>query len=592
MSNVTTTKFTGEMTEQPFMTFSVTHVGESSLRLFDGRAEQTISVNFSLERTPPDLIQAVMDNMAGDIGRNVLDLNRAWPGIAAGVEHVGPEDDELRKLYDQVYGPPPIKVADDPEVIPITEQLRPEILPDVLPPWACEYAYALSEAKETPVGMATLLMLSAMASALQRRFIVHVEGSYHEPLMLYTAPAMESGERKTAIVKPTYGPLFDFQSQIRKDATAAAQAAKIIRELAESDLKDLKTKYRQASTEDRPALQQQIIDTEAKLPLLVKLPQIIVEDFTEASLGVFLADNHQSGLACSDEGGLFDNISGRHNDVSEIDLFLKAHVGMPHTVNRRIGSRLNIFSRITARLSVGISPQPSVLARFVDKPEFLSRGLVARFLWGLPTSKVGHRTLVARTVADHVRRTNSDSLMALAAQDRQFVGDPTPMQLSPAAYQMWKEFEAELEPRMGPDGDLRTIKAWASKLAGAVARIAGVCRAANFPHEAALNPIDGQQMALAVDLGHALIPHAIAVHRLMGGAGYTAHSLVVAHYDQNGWPAASQSLTEWWRPVRSIVGETSKAFEPVATKLVDHGYLILWTHPQRAGKKGQHFKSK
>ncbi len=482
---------------------------------------------------------------------------------------------------------PDIEVADDPEIIPITDQQRPELKPDVLPPWACDYAYALSESKETPLTMATLLMLPAIASTVQRRHIVHVEGSYHEPLMIYAAPAMESGERKTAIVSPTYGPLFDFQGQLRKDALAAAQAAKIIRELAEDDLKEIKKKYKSAFAEDRPALQQQIIDTEAKLPPLVKLPQLIVEDFTEASLGVFLADN-KSGLACSDEGGLFDNLSGRHNETSEIDLFLKAHVASPHTVNR-IG-RDNIFLQ-SPRLSVGISPQPSVLARFVDKPEFLSRGLVARFLWGLPTSKVGSRTLVVRTVADSIRRGYSDSIIALAMQDQQFMGDPSPIQLSTAAYQMWKEFEAELEPRMGPDGDLRTIKSWASKLAGAVVRIAGVCHAANFPHEASIMPIDGQQMALAVDLGHALIPHAIAVHRLMGGAGYTAEALVVALYDQAGWPADPQSLTDWWRPVRSIVGETSKAFEPVAIKLVDNGYLIPVDPPQKIGKRGTYFRA-
>jgi hypothetical protein len=97
-------------------------------------------------------------------------------------------------------------------------------------------------------------------------------------------------------------------------------------------------------------------------------------------------------------------------------------------------------------------------------------------------------------------------------------------------------------------------------------------------------------MQAAVQMGRLLIPHSVAAHRLMGGGGFSVAQAVVQHYDAAGWPVQVQTLTEWWRPVRRIVGDTSRDFEPVAQLLVDHGYLLP-VQITGAGRWGQHFRA-
>lgn len=476
--------------------------------------------------------------------------------------------------------------APDPPVIPLIEQDLPDITPDVLPRWSQDHAVELSAAKEVPLAMATLLQLATMASCVQRAFRVQVEPSYAETLCIYAAPALDSGERKTAIHGPVVAPLFAFQKTLREQAQTELQAAAVKRRLIEQQIKALEREHLRADPAGRHDIEQQIVALTNQLPPVQGLPQVIVEDFTEAALGVALANNRESLLVTSDEGGLFDNLSGRHSDISEIDLFLKGHVGSPHTVNR-IG-RDNLFLR-RPLLCVAISPQPAVLAKLASKDGFLGRGLTARFLWALPKSRVGSRNLDPAKVDFYTVQAYRNGVLAMARIGHAHEGDPLWLQLDADAYAAWKAFEREVEPRMGPDGDLRQIKAWASKLPGAIARVAGVCHVGEHLERAAGTPISATTMTAAIELGRTLIPHSIAAHRLMGGGGFHVAQAVVAHYDAAGWPQQTQTLTAWWRPVRRIVGDTSRAFEPVAQVLVDHGYLIpVQVTP---GRRGIQFRS-
>lgn len=519
----------------------------------------------------------------------------------------GGDGEGLMALFDaapvfKASDPPPVAAIEetpavqtdtpDPEIIPLDVVNLPEVPTGVLPAWAADFVHALSAAKETPQTLAALLTLAAMASTVQRVFRVRIEPAYHETLCIYACPAMESGERKTAIYQPILRPLFDLQKAMRCEAQAEIDKAKITRGLAESELKALRKRFfTEKDTAARAILQKEIEEKTAALPMIPPLPQLVSEDSTEAALAVTLSNNQEAQLVGSDEGGFFDNLAGGRfsADVSELDLFLKAHTGSPHTVNR-IG-RENLYLH-RPLLSIAICPQPHVLTALGDKEGFINRGGLARFLVALPESAVGHRQLIPAIVAEDVRRAYSDRLMMLARMGRAFSEDePKTLTLSPEAYHAWKAFERAIEPRMSKGADLYGIKPWASKLAGAVARVAAVCHAAEYGLDAALYPVPLDRMAAAIQLGEALIPHALAVHRLMGGGGHNVALAVVEHFDATGWLVGVQTLTDWWRPVRAIVGETSAQFEPVARQLADHGYLIPVDPPQRGGKRGQHFRA-
>ena len=485
----------------------------------------------------------------------------------------------------------------DPAILPLTDgDDLPEIPPTVLPEWAARYASELSEAKEVSPTLATLLMLPVIASTCQRLYVVEVEGSYAEPLCLYASPALDSGERKTAIHGPIVKPIREFQGQLRQDAGDAAAEAEVKRRLAEKQIKGMEKQVDEVramgDTAEVERLEKEIIRLTLTAPKPGGLPQLVMQDFTDAALGVALSENGESLLVTSDEGGLFDNLAGRFSDVAEIDLFLNAHTGGAHTVNRT--GRDNVVLE-RPLLSVAVSPQPGVLAKLGAKPGFSDRGLLARFLWALPRSSVGRRALEPAQIPAAVKELYHSRLTILAQRGhgREAV-EPTSLRLCPDAYGLWKAFERWLEPRIGSAGDLRSIKPWASKLAGAVARIAAVCHVAERAGPPLTDwEITANQMQRAIDTGHLLIPHALAAHRLMLGDGRTVAADVVQHFDRQGWPHETQSKSDWWRQVRRLVGESSAAFDPVAQVLLDHGYLIEVESPggYGTGRRGRYFRA-
>ena len=93
--------------------------------------------------------------------------------------------------------------------------------------------------------------------------------------------------------------------------------------------------------------------------------------------------------------------------------------------------------------------------------------------------------------------------------------------LTPAARHRLTTFEAWLEPRLGPAGELGHIADWGGKLAGAVIRIAGLLHLAASAAEALpwTMPVGDETMANAITIGEYLIPHACAAFGEMGADG-------------------------------------------------------------------------
>src|SRR5204862_4537998 len=105
---------------------------------------------------------------------------------------------------------------------------------------------------------------------------------------------------------------------------------------------------------------------------------------TPEALATLMADHRGLMAVFSDEGGIFDLLAGRYSKgVPNLDLWLKGHAGSSVRVDRADRTRPPIMID-RPHLTVGISPQPSVLASLGNKPGFRERGLLARFLFAVP----------------------------------------------------------------------------------------------------------------------------------------------------------------------------------------------------------------
>jgi hypothetical protein len=317
--------------------------------------------------------------------------------------------------------PEPILLADDQvDPLPI----------NILPGTLGEYAQALSQFTETPAELPTLAVLGVMSAVAAAKAEVEAEPGYREPVNLYVCPILESGNRKTAVINGVTAPLVAHERRERE--RLAPEIARVKSELKTKQLAIEKLR-KSIKLKDEAAIKQ-IVDLEQNLPIVPRAPTLFTSDATAERLEVLLADNDGRMALISDEGGPSDVMAGRYSAAPNLDIFLKGHCQAPLRVHRM--ERTTVIDR--PHLTVLLSPQPGVLSDLRDKGFMRNRGLLARFLFAMPRSPVGNRSLEpiempSQTVAAYEN---------LVTQILQWKPDaPVTLRLSKGAYQDWKEFQ-------------------------------------------------------------------------------------------------------------------------------------------------------
>lgn len=141
------------------------------------------------------------------------------------------------------------------------------------------------------------------------------------------------------------------------------------------------------------------------------------------------------------------------------------------------------FGLFTA-LSLGFCVQPEILRGLMQQKSFRGRGL----LLDLP-----------------VRQNDNGEFL------------PEVLSLARDADDQFRVFRDEIEARLGEFGTFATIKDWAGKLPGAVARIAGLMHVVEHVECPPIpTVISGDTTRNAIRLGRYFASHATAVFRIMG----------------------------------------------------------------------------
>jgi hypothetical protein len=247
------------------------------------------------------------------------------------------------------------------------------------------------------------------------------------------------------------------------------------------------------------------------------VPRWLVDDATPEALAGLLATYGRIALL-SPEGDVFDQMAGRYNQAAgpNLGVYLKGHAGDLVKVDRR-GRPPEYVERPC--LTIGLTVQPEVLQGLAGRPGFRGRGLLARFLYSLPASLVGHRQAGAPPVPELVADRYTLELQTLAASLTAPASDdgPTLLVLDQKAAELLLGFERDLEPRLAAgSGDLAHLAGWAAKLAGATCRLAALLHLAGHLRDGWAQPINANSFAAAIRLADYLIEHARAVFDLMG----------------------------------------------------------------------------
>ncbi len=390
---------------------------------------------------------------------------------------------------------------------------------NAFPEPAQKYVQEVSRSSETPIELPAMLFLSSVATASQKKYIVEIKKLYRETVNLWVLPVLPPAGRKSSVYNQTTAPIRLWEEQ-KKAALESIINAKISKnKTIEEKIK--RFRQRAAKTNDDSnfdEIQQQIAALENELTSTPTYPQLWTSDITSEHLGTLMAQNDEAMSILSDEGGIFDIIGGLYsNGRANIDLLLQSHSGGPVRVDR--GSKPSIFLK-HAITSVGITVQPEVIKRVCKNKTFRGRGLLGRFLYVMPPSNIGFRTLDEDPMDESIRMHYQDSIMAILNHPYDMTnGSPHQhiLKLEPEAYSKWLEYSKMLEMMMGRDLDfLSHITDWAGKLSGQIARIAALLHIYRYAFEKPWErSISVQDIQGAIKIGHVLTRHALKVFNLI-----------------------------------------------------------------------------
>jgi hypothetical protein len=444
---------------------------------------------------------------------------------------------------------------------------------DAFPEWLACFVSCVAEETQVPADLPGPLVLAALAAAAGGRAVVQPRPGWTEPTNLFIAPALAPGNRKSAVFRRVTEPLRAAERTEAENAKGAIIEARTQRDIAEQRADAAKRAAARAALDHEPDASTKA--EEAKQAALMaeaitvpSMPRLLADDSTPEALVSLMATQGGRVAVLSAEGGIFDIISGKYGKFPSFDVYLKGHAGDELRIDRK-GRDAEFIDH--PALTVGITIQPAVLRAIAEREGFRGRGLLARFLFSLPTSFVGQRKIGAPATPPEVIERYDADMTALVLSLAEWT-DPAVLTFTPEAAALLIEFERDLEPHLGPGGDLHHLADWGSKLAGAVVRIAGLLHLATNLRTGWREPVDATTLTNAARIGTYFRAHAVAVFAHMGANPVIGEAQAIL-----GWIADDPDRTSFTRrdAHRALAARFAKAADldaPLAL-LEDHGWI-------------------
>jgi len=459
---------------------------------------------------------------------------------------------------------------------------------EVFPPWLADQVTAVAEFTQTDPAMAGAVALGTLAACAGGRLEVEARPGWRVPTNLYLAVVAKPGERKSPVQMAMTAPLRAAEVELAEHARPMATEAETLRDIAQVAVEKAKNAAAKSTKEERDALAAEAIAAAkaAEAITIPTVPRLLCDDTTPERLAGLLEENQGRIALISDEGGIFDTIAGRYSRLPNLDVFLKAHDGSEMRVDR-IGRGAQFVAK--PALTVSLMVQDSVLRRVGANQDFRGRGLLARFFFILPRSKVGSRLVDPEPVPTPTSSHYADNMRKLVRTLAEW-SDPAAISLTEDARKLLFEAMRAIEDRLGPGGVLDHIAEWATKLAGATVRVAGLLHLAHELENGWRLPIDGPTMADAIKLADVLAAHYRAATEAMGldrtteDAGYLLP--IIRRIAQ---PAVAMTTTHVFT-VRELFSAVTRSRFPKVRDMTaaldllqDHDWIMRLPDPERDG---------
>ena len=323
--------------------------------------------------------------------------------------------------------------------------------------------------------------------AAQSHSNVQTLGGIARPLSIYALTIAGSGDRKSATDSWALVPVrhrietlqIEYQRSYR-DYDAQCMAHR------------LRVKEARNIDSDPDALAALLRNTPEPNP--PRKPWLLCSEPTAEGLMLLLRDGQYSQGLFSDEGGGFvgSYAMSEDSELRTIAMLSKAWDSSAlDRVRAKDAERVTLFGR---RLSLHLMVQPAVAERLLGKPLYRQQGFLARFLLTAPVSLAGTRLHDGHVLDLHDDRRLQACWIAVAAllaesgpENPNLGGLDLPcLALTPEARSLLVSAANEIEVAQAPDGELSTVREFASKAAEHACRIAGVLTLLSDPRAVAV----------------------------------------------------------------------------------------------------------
>lgn len=369
-----------------------------------------------------------------------------------------------------------------------------------------DYIKAVAEHTQTPIDMTAVAVMCVVATAIQRKFEIEGKEDYTEPLNIYVSIIAKPGERKSAIIRTTTKPLYNFEKEEN-------EKRKIIIAIQESKLKIIEKQIenleRSGKLENIEKIEELQLEYEKLKKTQVKYLRLIADDCTSEALTSLLADNDGKISIMSAEGGIFNILNGQYSKSVSIDTFLKAHCGDSIRVDRKGRESENIDK---PTMTVLLAVQDIVLEGIMSNDTFKGRGLNARFLYCNPISTVGARKFntdkFSKILEDEYNQLIY-KLLKIPNEEKTKI-----LKLCNEANKELEIFYNWLEPQLVDE--LEFMADWAGKLVGACLRIAGILHCMEYSNITTGCLVSSDTIKKSIEISKYFLEHAKYAYMLMG----------------------------------------------------------------------------
>lgn len=470
--------------------------------------------------------------------------------------------------------------TDWPEPVPLTEARRlPSFRTECLPDWLGDMVDAVADATQTPTDLAGSVALAALSTAMQGRLAVQAGPDWVEPCNVFTCCGLPPGNRKSSVFAAMVRPILEAEAELADAARPAIIEAVTEAEIARRAAEQALAAASKNPSDPDAANGAKSAAMEADEITIPVQPKLVADDITPEAAKSLLAEQSGRLAILSAEGGIFATIAGRYSGVPDLDVFLKGHAGDMLRVARKSAPAEYVSA---PALTLGLAVQPEVLREAARMPGFEDRGLLARFLFALPGSKVGYRNPCPPAIPGTVKATYGRKLAGIVHAMHHRT-ETAVLELTAEARARVVELERDREPRLGPGGEWEPILNWANKWTGAVVRLAGLLHIAEYPISGHATPIEADTIDRATVLGYYFADHALATFAYMGvGAEVGPAAELLDWLTRHG--SQGMSVRDMYRAVRGRRAlNTADKVRAAVIRLVDHGYLREQPRPRRTG---------